>query len=155
MIKWKYYNHSNFYCVIKGESHMTLQHSAYNAYKQNSINTASPGELTLMLYNGCIKFLQLAKKAIEEKNIEERNTNLQKAQNIITELMVTLNMEYEISKQIYPLYEYMNHRLIDANIHNDIESVDEVIGLATEFRDTWKEVIKTNRQQQYQNVQQV
>lgn len=134
---------------------MTLQNNAFNAYKQNSINTASPGELTLMLYNGCIKFLNKAKKAIEEKNIQERNYNLQKAQAIISELMVTLNMDYEISKQIYPLYEYMNRRLIEANIKNDAEIVDEVIGLATEFRDTWKEVIKRNRQQQYQNAQQV
>ena len=64
-------------------------------------------------------------------------------------------MDYEISKQILPLYEYMNRRLIEANIKNDVEIVDEVIGLVTEFRDTWKEVIKLNRQQQYQNVQQV
>ncbi len=134
---------------------MTLHNNAYNAYKQNSINTASPGELTLMLYNGCIKFLNLARKAIEEKHIEEKNTNLQKDQNIINELIVTLNMDYEISKQILPLYEYMNRRLIEANIKNDVEIVDEVIGLVTEFRDTWKEVIKLNRQQQYQNVQQV
>lgn len=134
---------------------MTLHNNAYNAYKQNSINTASPGELTLMLYNGCIKFLNLARKAIEEKHFEEKNTNLQKAQNIMNELIVTLNMDYEISKQILPLYEYMNRRLIEANIKNDVEIVDEVIGLVTEFRDTWKEVIKLNRQQQYQNVQQV
>lgn len=136
-------------------SYLTLQSNAYNAYKQNSINTASPGELTLMLYNGCIKFLNLAKKAIEEKNIAEKNTNLQKAQDIINELIVTLNMDYEISKQIYPLYEYMNRRLIEANIKNDTEIIDEVIGLTTEFRDTWKEVIKLNRQKQHQNVQQV
>ncbi|MFC5540547.1 flagellar export chaperone FliS [Ureibacillus suwonensis] len=134
---------------------MALQNTAYNAYKQNSINTASPGELTLMLYNGCIKFLNVAKKAIEEKHMEEKNVNLQKAQNIIIELMVTLNMDYEISKQILPLYEYMNRRLVEANIKNDPEIVEEVIGLATEFRDTWKEVIKLNRQQHYQNVQQV
>ncbi|MED3660914.1 flagellar export chaperone FliS [Ureibacillus sp. FSL K6-8385] len=134
---------------------MTLANTAYNAYKQNSINTASPGELTLMLYNGCIKFLNVAKKAIDEKDYEEKNKNLQKAQNIITELMVTLNMDYEISKQMYSLYEYMNRRLIEANMKNDAGIVDEVIGLVTEFRDTWKEVIRINRSQQYQNVQQV
>lgn len=134
---------------------MTLQNNAYNAYKQNSINTASPGELTLMLYNGCIKFLNKANKAIEEKNIQEKNINLQKAQAIINELIVTLDMNYEISKQILPLYEYMKRRLIEANIKNDTEIVNEVIELTTEFRDTWKEVIKKNRQQQFQNAQQV
>lgn len=134
---------------------MTSQNSVMNAYKQNSVNTASPGELTLMLYNGCIKFLNNGKRAIEEKNIPEKNTNLQKAQAIINELIVTLNMDYAISKQIYPLYDYINRRIIEANIKNDTEIVDEVIGLVTEFRDTWKQVIQINRQQQYGNNQQL
>lgn len=134
---------------------MTAQTSAFNAYKQNSVTTASPGELTLMLYNGCLKFLTKAKKAIEGKKVQEKNTNLQKAQAIINELNLTLNMDYEISKQIQPLYEYMNRRLIEANIKNDTAIIDEVIGLTTEFRDTWKQVIQINRQQQYSNTEQI
>jgi flagellar protein FliS len=133
---------------------MTVQ-NALNSYKQNSVTTASPGELTLMLYNGCLKFLEKAKKAIEEKNFEEKNKNIQKAQAIINELMVTLNMDYEIAKQMYSLYEYMNYRLIQANIKNDIAILDEVSGFVTEFRDTWKQVIQINRQQQYGNNQQL
>ncbi|UXJ69550.1 flagellar export chaperone FliS [Lysinibacillus fusiformis] len=128
---------------------MTLQNTAQNAYKQNSVTTASPGELTLMLYNGCLKFLNKAKQAIQEKNVQEKNTNLQKAQAIISELMSTLNMDIEISKQMLPLYEYMNHRLVEANIQNDVAIIEEVEGLVTEFRDTWKEVIRINRQQQF------
>jgi len=123
--------------------------TAQNAYKQNSVTTASPGELTLMLYNGCLKFLNKAKQAIQEKNVQEKNTNLQKAQAIIAELMSTLNMDLEISKQMLPLYEYMNHRLVEANIQNDVAIIEEVEGLVTEFRDTWKEVIRINRQQQF------
>lgn len=134
---------------------MAVHNSALNTYRQNSVTTASPGELTLMLYNGCLKFLTKAKKAIEEKNIEEKNKNIQKAQAIINELIVTLNMDYEISKQMYPLYDYMNRRLIEANIKNDIEIIDEVMGFVTEFRDTWKQVIQVNRQQQYGNNQQL
>ena len=65
----------------------------YQSYKQNAVNTASPGELTLMLYNGCLKFITLAKKAINDGNVEVKNTNLIKAQNIIHEFMVTLNMD--------------------------------------------------------------
>lgn len=128
---------------------MTAQTNAYNAYKQNSVTTASPGELTLMLYNGCIKFIGLAKKAIEDKNISQRNYNIQRAQAIINELITTLNMDVPISKQMLPLYEYINRRLIEANIKNDATILDEVEGLVTEFRDTWKEVIKITRQQQY------
>lgn len=121
----------------------------YQSYQQNSVNTASPGELTLMLYNGCLKFIHLAKKAIINKNIEEKNTNIQKAQKIIQELMVTLNMDLEISKNMMSLYDYMNRRLMEANIQNDTSILDEVEGLVTEFRDTWKEVIQINRQKQF------
>ena len=136
-------------------SSLTAQTNAYNAYKQNSVTTASPGELTLMLYNGCLKFLGKAKVAIEQKNIQEKNINLQKSQAIISELMSTLNMDMPIAKQMLPLYEYMNRRLIEANIKSDTSIIDEVEGLVTEFRDTWKEVIKITRQQQYANAGQV
>ena len=132
-----------------------MQSKAYNAYKQNSVTTASPGELTLMLYNGCIKFLGKAKVAIEEKKIAERNHNLQRSQAIIAELMSTLNMDMDISKQMLPLYEYMNRRLVEANINNDVAIIEEVEGLVTEFRDTWKEVLKITRQQQFGDAQQV
>ncbi|MBR7552690.1 flagellar export chaperone FliS [Allobacillus sp. GCM10007491] len=119
----------------------------HQAYQQNSIQTASPGELTMMLYNGCLKFIRLAKKGIENENIEQKNVNIQKAQNIINELMVTLNPEVEISNQMRPLYDYMNRQLIQANIKNDVEILSEVEGLVSEFRDTWKEVLKLNKQQ--------
>ncbi|WP_285397584.1 flagellar export chaperone FliS [Lysinibacillus sp. fls2-241-R2A-57] len=128
---------------------MAANLTAQNAYKQNSVTTASPGELTLMLYNGCLKFLHKAKLSIQEKNIQEKNTNLIKAQAIISELMATLNMDIEVSKNMFALYEYMNHRLVEANIQNDIAFIEEVEGLVTEFRDTWKEVIRINRQQQF------
>jgi flagellar protein FliS len=121
----------------------------YQSYQQNSVNTASPGELTLMLYNGCLKFIHQAKKAIEEKNIEMKNTNIQKAQSIIQELMVTLNMDIEVSKNMMSLYDFMNRRLMEANIKNDASILDEVEGLVTDFRDTWKEVIQVNRQKQF------
>lgn len=121
----------------------------YQAYQQNSVLTASPGDLTLMLYNGCLKFLNLAKKAIEEKNITEKNMNLQKAQNIINELMVTLNMDIEISKQMIALYDFARTKLIEANVKNDLAALEEAESIMIEFRDTWKEVIKLNRQQTY------
>lgn len=144
-----------YYLHIKGVLTMVSQNRAYNTYQQNSVTTASPGELTLMLYNGCLKFLTTAKKAIEDKNIQEKNTNIQKAQAIINELNVTLNMDIAISKQMYSLYGYMNRRLIEANIKNDTAIIEEVIGLTTEFRDTWKQVIQITRQQQYSNAQQI
>ena len=121
----------------------------YQSYQQNSVNTASPGELTLMLYNGCLKFILLGKKAIEAGKIEEKNTNILKAQNIVHELMVTLNMDVAVSKDLMSLYDYMNRRLIDGNLKNDITALEEVEGLVTEFRNTWKEAIQLNRQKQF------
>lgn len=123
--------------------------NAYNAYKKNSVTTASPGELTLMLYNGCIKFLHQSKKALETKDIETKNINLKKAQAIISELMITLNMDIPLSKQMFSLYEYMNYRLKEANIHNDSAMIAEVEGYIVELRDSWKEAIQINRQKSF------
>lgn len=122
---------------------------AYQTYQNNSVNTASSGELTLMLYNGCMKFIKQAKKDIQADNFAGKNKNIQKAQDIIHELMITLDSKIAISKQILPLYEYMQYQLKEANVHNDTSKLDEVLGFVTEFRDTWKQVIIKNRQQQY------
>jgi flagellar secretion chaperone FliS len=121
----------------------------YAKYQQNSVVTASPGELTLMLYNGCIKFIHLAKNAIVNKQIEQKHINITKAQKIISELIMTLNMDYEIAKEMHRMYDYINRRLVEANIKNDVKILDEVEGLVTEFRDTWKEVIAINRKKQF------
>ncbi|MEW4223899.1 flagellar export chaperone FliS [Rossellomorea marisflavi] len=121
----------------------------YAAYQNNSVNTAAPGELTLMLYNGCLKFLHIAKQAMTDKNIELKNTNIQKIQTIINELMVTLDTNVNISANLLSLYEYINRRLSEANIKNDQSILEEIEGLITEFRDTWKQAIQMNRQKQY------
>jgi flagellar secretion chaperone FliS len=119
-----------------------LANKQYQAYQQNSVNTATPGELTVLLFNGCLKFIKLAKIGIEEKNIEQRNTNLIKAQNIMQELMITLDMNVEVSKNLLTMYDYLYHRLIEANTKNSAEILDEVEAHVTDFRNTWKEVIQ-------------
>ncbi|HYE08649.1 MAG TPA: flagellar export chaperone FliS [Patescibacteria group bacterium] len=121
--------------------------NAYKQYQQNSINTATPQELTLMLYNGLVKFLKLAELGIEEKNIEKANNNIIRSQDIITEFMCTLDMQYEVSKGLSALYEYMNRRLIEANIKKDKAIVEEIIGYAEELRDTWAQAMKLVKQQ--------
>ncbi|NIK12510.1 flagellar export chaperone FliS [Alkalibacillus almallahensis] len=122
---------------------------AFQAYQQNSVATASPGELTLQLYNGCLKFIKLGREAMENKEIKAKNENLQKAQNIITEFMLTLNPEYEISGQLMPLYDYINYLLRQANINDDVAQLDEADQMVRELRDTWKEVVKIDRQNKY------
>lgn len=113
----------------------------YEAYQQNAVTTASSGQLTLMLYNGCIKFIKQAIIAVNEKDYESKNEHIQKAQNIVQELMLTLDQKIDISQQIMPLYEYANYQLIQGNVKNDVSALEEALHIMTEFRDTWKEVI--------------
>ena len=122
---------------------------AYKTYQNNSVNTASGGELTLMLYNGCMKFIKQAMKDTEANNYEGKNENIQKAQKIIRELMITLDPKVEISKQIQPLYEFILNQLTAANIENDVTKLEDALGLVTEFRDTWKQVLLKHRKQQF------
>jgi len=114
--------------------------NAFAIYQENNVYTASKGKLLLMLYEGAIKFLKLTKASIDEKNIEKANNYLCRAQDIISELMVTLNMDIEISKNLYSLYEYMNYTLVQANIRKDKKMVDEVLNMLIELKDTWEKI---------------
>lgn len=121
----------------------------YQQYKENAILTASPEELVLMLYNGIIRFIDEAKTALQKKDYVETNAKIQRAQDIITELMLTLDMNYDIAKNLYNLYDYMLRRLIDANVKKDIEILDEVRGFAVELRDTWSLALQKVREKVY------
>ena len=131
------------------------KNNPYAAYQQNTVNTSSPAELTLMLYDGSLKFISRAKRAMEEENIAEKNEAIQRAQAIVTELMVTLDQSVPVAKNMLTLYEYVNYNLIEANIHNDIEKLDEAANIMREFRDTWKQVIQINRQKQFADVDEI
>ncbi|KXZ17281.1 flagellar protein FliS [Bacillus nakamurai] len=117
----------------------------FAAYQQTSVYTAAPEELTLMLYNGCLRFIKLAKQAMKQKNPEAKNENIVKAQNIIQELSLTLNREIEISEQMSSIYDYIRRRLIEANVQNNEGFLDEAEKLVTDFRDTWKQAMQTER----------
>ncbi len=108
-----------------------------NTYKNQQILTASPEELTLMLYNGAVRFANESIKALEKGNIEQANTASQRVQDIVREFMSTLDMQYEISKNLFALYEYIDYRLIQANIHKDAAQLTEARDLLVELRDTW------------------
>ncbi|HHX75148.1 MAG TPA: flagellar export chaperone FliS [Firmicutes bacterium] len=111
----------------------------YQAYQQNMVGTVSPEQLVLMLYNGALRFLKQAQKSIMQHNIEETHSNLVKAQDIISELMLNLDMSQgEIAASLHALYDYMHRRLLDANMKKDIALLEEVAWLLTELRDTWK-----------------
>ena len=118
----------------------------YAAYQNNAVTTANPQELTLMLYDGALKFMRLAKLAIDQGNPDLKNINIQKTQAIFQELRLTLNKDIAISANLDSLYDYMWRRLVDANVKNDTTILDEVLDFTTELRDTWKEAMKLAKQ---------
>lgn len=123
-----------------------MNKQGYNQYKQNSIYTASPEELTLMLYNGLIKFIMKAQFSISKSDIEGANGNILRSQAIVTELAATVDEKYEISTSLIALYDYMNRRLIEANIKKNSEILEEVLTYAKQFRDTWEQAMRIAKQ---------
>ncbi|MCR5767456.1 MAG: flagellar export chaperone FliS [Lachnospiraceae bacterium] len=115
------------------------------AYKNNSIQTASPAELTLMLYDGAIKFCNIALGALERNDIAKVNTNIIKAENIIVEFRSTLDFKYPVAQDFDRVYDWIYRRLVEANIKKDAEVLEDAIRLIREMRDTWKEVMRLNR----------
>ena len=114
----------------------------YQQYRQNSVIGAGKGELTLILYDGAVKFIKQGIKFIEEGKTQDVHNAIIKAQEIITHLSETLNMDYEISGHLSSLYEYINRRLFEANIKKDKFILGEALGLVADIRDTWREAIK-------------
>jgi len=115
----------------------------YQKYQKNMVETVTPAQLVLMLYNGAIRFIKQAQMGLEEEKLEVCHQNILKAQDILTELMTTLDLEQgDIARNLYRLYDYMYHRLVDANIKKDAELLSEVQLLLSELRDTWSEAIK-------------
>ena len=127
-----------------------MQNAAYTAeaYKRQQIMTATPEMLTLMLYNGAIKFMTEGIRAIEAREIEKANTSLIKAENIISEFRVTLKMEYDISKQLLPLYNYVYDGLVQGTMQQDVKKIEECRGIITELRDAWRDAMKAARKEQ-------
>jgi len=121
----------------------------YQQYQQQSVMTASPGELVVMLYNGCIRFIKQAMECINNKDLVGAHTAIIRAQDIIVEFMSTLDMKYEISHNLLALYDYLHRRLVEANINKDVTMLEEVLTFVTELRDTWAEAVKITRKQMY------
>ncbi len=116
----------------------------YDAYKETQIKTADSLKLIVMLYDGAIKFLNGALEFLKEKRYDRVNTNIIKAQDIIAELLLSLDLENggEIAKNLQSLYLYMNKRLLEGNISKKPEPIQEVIKLLSNLREAWYELSK-------------
>jgi flagellar protein FliS len=121
---------------------LNMNAMAYDQYKKTSIETLSPGKLLVMLYDGAIKNIDSAKKAINDLDMNTAHQQLTKTQDIITELMCTLNMDYDISHSLYSLYDYLQYRLVQANINKDVQILDEVRTFLVDLRNTWDQAAK-------------
>lgn len=122
-----------------------LQKQGYAAYANNKVTTASPADLVLMLYEGAIKFCNIAIVAIEKKEIEKAHINLVKAQNIIIEFQASLDYKYATAKDFNEVYTYLLARLREANMKKDVEIIEEVLKHLRTMRDTWKEVMRLTK----------
>ena len=121
---------------------------AYNvadAYKNSAIQTATPADLTLMLYEGAIKFCNIALVALEKKDYEKVNENLKKAQRIIQEFQITLDRKYPVWEDFDRVYDYIYRRLVEGNIAKDADIIEDALKYIREMRDTWKEVMRLNK----------
>lgn len=119
-----------------------LANQGYAAYANNKIMTASPADLTLMLYEGAIKFCNLALDGIAEKDIPKAHKNIIKVERIIEEFQITLDHKYPVAEDFENVYSYLMRRLREANVKKDKEILEEVLGHLRTMRDTWKEVMR-------------
>ena len=118
----------------------------YAKIENNAIFTASKEELTLMLYEGALKFINQAIDAAEKKDVQKANDMIMRVEDIIREFQITLDFKYEISNQLNSLYDYMHRRLVEANMQKNIEIMEEVRDMLREFRDMWKEAMSLAKQ---------
>lgn len=123
--------------------------NAYNTYKSNSVNYVSKEQLLVMLVEGAVKFAKIGRQAIVDKDPKKAHENLIKTQNIFFELMTTLDLERagEWGKDIFAVYDFIVHRLIDANMKKDLNMMNEIIPLIEGIRDMWQEAYELSKKQ--------
>lgn len=129
---------------------MSYAHSQLDTYRKNAVETASPLQLVVMLYDGALRFMDAGRRAMVAGNRWEKNQNLQRAQRILAELMSSLDMDKgeEVAKNLFALYSFCYSRLVEANLEDDTNLIDQPIRVLTELRDSWSKVEAGLRQQQ-------
>lgn len=123
-----------------------MQLQQRNKYLQNTVQTATPGQLLIMLYDGAIRFCRQGIEAIKEQRYSDANTSLLKVQDIVSEFIITIDRSNPISENLINLYEYFNSRLIEANMKKEIEPVEEVLAHLIDLKETWIQAAKQYNQ---------
>lgn len=130
----------------KGHTAMSVMHSN-NKYLETAIQTATPAQLLLMLYDGAIRFCRQSIAELKEGRLESANVFLQKTQNIIDEFVITLDRKSSIADNLLQLYEYFKFRLAEANMKKSPEPAEEVLGYLIELKENWMQAAKLSAQQ--------
>lgn len=123
-----------------------MNQQAHDTYLRMQVNTAAPWELTALLFNGCIKFMKQAQDDMKSNDYQSKNYNIKRATDIINELSYTLDRNYDVAQRLDTLYEYINRKLMMANMKMDADSLSESIQLMTELKDTWVQSMKQYQQ---------
>jgi len=120
-----------------------------NQYLATTVNSASPEQLMLMLYDGAIRFISLGVQAIENGVTEKRAYYINKASAIVTEFAATLDhsQNAQLAEDLDALYTYMLNRMLQANLKNDVDPLMEVKHLLSDLRATWAQAIELNKQE--------
>ncbi len=120
--------------------------NAYQQYKMNSVMHASPEKLLIMMYDGIIRFIEAAKESLRKKDIKGSHKNILRAQDLVTELNMSLDMEHEVSMGLSRIYDFLHSRLVDANIKKDIAILEEIEPIVKEMKETWLEAISNKKE---------
>ena len=118
-----------------------------DAYRKQDVLTAGPVDLIVMLYDALKKNIILGKRGIVKKDVPGAHKCLIKAQMILTELINSLDMSYEISGELLDLYEFALKSIADANMQKNAEPLDPIIEMVDSIREAWKEISSMNRGQ--------
>ncbi|MBJ9993124.1 flagellar export chaperone FliS [Paenibacillus sp. S28] len=116
--------------------------SPYEKYRQSSVQTSTPGQLLLMLYDGAIRFVRAGIDSLQKKDLQKANLNLGKSQSIVNELLSTLDRSFAVSEGLASLYEYINHLLIESNVKKTVAPAEEALGYLMDLRETFAEAAK-------------
>ncbi len=121
--------------------------NAYQVYRQTQAQTADPGELVCMLYRGAVRFVSAAVEAIEKRDVEASHNNLVRAQAIVAELSETLDVERggQFAQRLQAIYEYLNQRLLDANLRKDADAAREVERFLRDLLPAWEEAARQTK----------
>ncbi len=122
---------------------MYAMNNAFQKYRQQGVLTANPVELVVMLYDGCIKQIKMGCIFIEDKEMEQANNSLQKAQRIVMELINSLDLRYPIGNELLSLYEFMLNEISAGNGTKDVKALREVAALLQELKESWVTLSKS------------